>query len=96
MKSRLVRAGLLLSLLVLVLPLTAGAGSAPGQRTDSAQRILFATDSAGNLLHFRAAAPEAARSQAITGLPAGVVLKGIDFRPATGDLYAEATRSSTA
>ena len=28
------------------------------------------------------------RSTAITGLPAGVTLRGIDFRPATGDLYA--------
>ena len=25
--------------------------------------------------------------QAITGLPAGVTLRGIDFRPKTGDLY---------
>jgi len=50
--------------------------------------MLFATDSGGNLLSFRAAAPEAARSRPITGLPGGVVLKGIDFRPATGDLYA--------
>lgn len=47
----------------------------------------MATDSAGNLLRFRAAAPEAARSRPITGLPSRVVLKGIDFRPATGDLY---------
>jgi hypothetical protein len=50
--------------------------------------VLFATDSAGNPLRFKANSPEAARSKQVTGLPAGVVLKGIDFRPATGDLYA--------
>jgi Domain of unknown function (DUF4394) len=50
--------------------------------------MVFATDSAGNLLRFKANASESARSKAITGLPAGVLLKGIDFRPATGDLYA--------
>jgi hypothetical protein len=92
MTSRLVRAGLVLAALVLVLPLAAGAtgGSGKGKshRADAGKRMLFATDSAGNLLRFRANAPDNARSKAITGLPAGVVLKGIDFRPATGDLYA--------
>ncbi len=84
MSTRLVRAGVLLAALVLMLPLAAGASN----RSDSGNRMLFATDSAGNLLHFKAKSPESARSKAITGLPAGVVLKGIDFRPATGDLYA--------
>jgi hypothetical protein len=28
------------------------------------------------------------RSKPITGLPQGVTVKGIDFRPASGDLYA--------
>ena len=92
MTSRLVRAGLVLAALVLVLPLAAGAtgghGKSKSKRAQAGQRILFATDSSGNLLSFRANSPEAARSKAITGLPAGVTLKGIDFRPATGDLYA--------
>ena len=76
--------------LALLVPFAAGAGghSKGSQARDAAKRMLFATDTAGNLLHFRAAAPEAARAVAITGLPSGVVLKGIDFRPATGDLYA--------
>lgn len=87
--SRLVFAAAALAL-ALVVPLAAGAGG-HGKRTslrDAAQRTLFATDTAGNLHRFRATAPEAARAKKITGLPAGVVLKGIDFRPATGDLYA--------
>jgi Domain of unknown function (DUF4394) len=92
MTSRLVRAGLVLAALVLVLPLAAGAtsehGKSKSKHAQAGQRILFATDSSGNLLSFRANSPEAAKSKAITGLPAGVMLKGIDFRPATGDLYA--------
>jgi hypothetical protein len=93
MTSRLVRAGLVLAALVLVLPLAAGAtsgghGKSKSQRAGAGQRTLLATDSSGNLLSFRANSPEAAKSKAITGLPAGVTLKGIDFRPATGDLYA--------
>jgi hypothetical protein len=85
---------MLVGALALLVPFVASAG---GHRNaswsfvrtqDAAKRILFATDSAGNLLSFRGTAPEAARSRPITGLPSGVVLKGIDFRPATGDLYA--------
>jgi hypothetical protein len=84
---------ILVGIVALLVPLAAsggGHGKAGGStgRNDSAKRMLFATDSAGNLLSFRGAAPEAARSRPITGLPGGVVLKGIDFRPATGDLYA--------
>jgi Domain of unknown function (DUF4394) len=93
MTSRLVRAGLLLAVLVLVLPLAAGATGGYGKskdqyRADAAKRMLYATDSSGNLLRFRANSPQRVASKAITGLPSGVVLKGIDFRPATGDLYA--------
>jgi RNA polymerase sigma factor (sigma-70 family) len=93
MTSRLVRAGLVLAVLVLVLPLAAGATGGHGKskdqyRADAAKRMLYATDSSGNLLRFRAKSPDRIASKAITGLPSGVVLKGIDFRPATGDLYA--------
>jgi Domain of unknown function (DUF4394) len=90
MRSRLLRGGLVLAALCLTLPLAAVAAGGKGkpQRIQSDQRVLFATDSAGNLLRFKANSPEAAPSKQITGLPAGVVLKGIDFRPATGDLYA--------
>jgi Domain of unknown function (DUF4394) len=85
---------LLLGALVLLVPLAASAGGhGKGayrlvRTSDAAKRMFFATDSGGNLLRFRGTAPEAARSRPITGLPSGVVLKGIDFRPATGDLYA--------
>jgi hypothetical protein len=84
---------ILVGIVALLVPLAAsggGHGKAGGStgRSDAAKRMLFATDSAGNLLSFRGAAAEAARSRPITGLPGGVVLKGIDFRPATGDLYA--------
>jgi Domain of unknown function (DUF4394) len=76
--------------LALLLPIAAPAresGTRMATR-DAAKRLLFATDMRGNLLRFRATAPEAVRTKPITGLPSGVILKGIDFRPATGDLYA--------
>ncbi len=87
--SRLAIAAAALALALLV-PIAAGAGG-HGKRTDirdAAQRVLFATDTGGNLHRFRAIAPQVVHTRKITGLPAGVVLKGIDFRPATGDLYA--------
>jgi Domain of unknown function (DUF4394) len=103
MSSRtFVRIAMLLGALALLVPFVASAGNygkgGYGKKAhklvrtqDAAKRILLATDSAGNLLSFRGSAPEAARSRPITGLPSGVVLKGIDFRPATGDLYALGT-----
>jgi len=75
------------SLAALVVPFAAAADSGSDGR-GSERRILFATDSKGNLLKFDSRSPRAVSSKAITGLPAGVVLGGIDFRPATGDLYA--------
>lgn len=75
------------SLAALVVPFAAAADSG-SDGSGSERRILFATDSKGNLLKFDSRSPRAVSSKAITGLPAGVVLGGIDFRPATGDLYA--------
>ena len=75
------------SLAALVVPFAAAADSGSDGR-GSDRRVLFATDSKGNLLTFDSRSPRAVRSKAITGLPTGVVLGGIDFRPATGDLYA--------
>lgn len=50
--------------------------------------ILFAIDTAGNLLRLRSDAPGTILSTtAITGLQQGEQLIGIDFRPATGQLY---------
>jgi hypothetical protein len=70
-----------------VLALSAVAAQA-SHRSSSPDRTLFATTSQNQLLTFNARNPERIRDiQAITGLPAGVTLRGIDFRPKTGDLY---------
>ncbi len=66
---------ILVGIVALLLPLAAsggGHGKAGGStgRGDSAKRIALRDRLAGNLLGFRAAAPEAARSRPITGLPA--------------------------
>jgi hypothetical protein len=51
-------------------------------------RMLVATTSQNQLLTFGARNPERIKDiQTISGLPAGVTLRGIDFRPKTGDLY---------
>ena len=75
-----------LTLAALAVPLAASAGSET--RSTEGRRVLYATDTGGNLLAFRANNPRRVASKPITGLPAGVSLRGIDFRPATGDLYA--------
>jgi hypothetical protein len=75
------------ALVALVVPLGAAADGGADQRKNE-RRILFATDTAGNLLRFDSRSPRHVRSKQITGLPVGVTLGGIDFRPATGDLYA--------
>lgn len=63
-------------------------GGAPSTPVDTnPNRGFYATDADGNLLTFSALAPELATAKPITGLPAGVALRGIDTRPATGDLY---------
>ena len=50
--------------------------------------LAFATDSGGHLLGFYTDRPgEPILDAPITGLPTGVTITGIDFRPATGDLY---------
>jgi Domain of unknown function (DUF4394) len=75
---------------VLALSAVAAEASHRGGRdwSPSPQRMLFATTDQNQLIRFNARSPERIRDiQAITGLPAGVKLQGIDFRPATGDLY---------
>jgi hypothetical protein len=85
MRTQLFSAGLAAAALVMILPLAAGAGPRSGGH--DGKRLLYATDASGNLLRFSANKPGDADSLALTGLPAGVSLDGIDFRPATGDLY---------
>jgi Domain of unknown function (DUF4394) len=95
MTSRTFRlAVLLVGVAALLLPLAASGGGKTGSKPraaktliDAVKRDIFATDDRGNLLRFRAAIPQLVTSKPITGLPAGVSVKGIDFRPATGDLY---------
>ena len=73
----------------------AGAASATSRDRDDrrhdrgvAPRALYATTDQNLLIRFDARSPDRLRDvRAITGLPAGVTLRGIDFRPATGDLY---------
>ena len=53
-----------------------------------ASRTFYATTDQNLLLQFDERSPDRLRDvRAISGLPAGVSLRGIDFRPATGDLY---------
>lgn len=57
-------------------------------------RDIYATDSTGNLLRLDSRSPGVILdSTPITGLPAGVSLVGIDFRPATGDLVGVGSNS---
>jgi len=70
-----------------VLALSAVAAQA-SHRTPRVDRMMVATTDQNQLIRFNARDPERIRDvRAITGLPPGVTLKGIDFRPATGDLY---------
>jgi Domain of unknown function (DUF4394) len=86
--TRSVLAAVVVALLVPLVALAGGGNRTHGLMPGKESRLLFATDNAGNLLRFREHSPWLVQSKPITGLAAGVSLKGIDFRPATGDLYA--------
>jgi hypothetical protein len=80
--SRLRRTAALATVLALS---AAGTAAASGP---SNSRTLFATTDQNQLIQFESKRPGRVKDyRAITGLPAGVTLAGIDFRPATGDLY---------
>jgi uncharacterized protein DUF4394 len=65
-----------------------GGGDRGGWRDDDSSRMFYATTDQNLLLQFNERNPERLRDiQAIRGLPDGTTLRGIDFRPATGDLY---------
>ena len=91
-RSRLLRTS---ASLATVLALSAVAAQASHRSDDNDRgwsrgpdRMLVATTSQNQLLTFNARNVERIKDiQAITGLPAGVTLRGIDFRPKTGDLY---------
>jgi hypothetical protein len=90
-RTRLLRTS---AALASVLALSAVAAQASHRQNDDDRwsrgpdRMLVATTSQNQLLTFNARKPDRIKDiQAITGLPAGVTLRGIDFRPKTGDLY---------
>jgi Domain of unknown function (DUF4394) len=63
-------------------------GQAGSSGSGGGGRTFFATNDQGQLLSFSADNPRRLDSlRNLTGLPPGVSLRGIDFRPATGDLY---------
>ena len=57
-------------------------------RSPRPDRMLVATTNQNQLIRFNARNPDRIRDiVSISGLPAGTTLRGIDFRPKTGDLY---------
>jgi Domain of unknown function (DUF4394) len=88
-RSTVLRRGAALAA-VLALGSTAAADAQNrGDRGDrSSARTFYATTDSNLLLQFNDRKPDRIRDiQSITGLPSGVSLRGIDFRPLTGDLY---------
>jgi Domain of unknown function (DUF4394) len=68
----------------LAVPAAGHAAQAKGENA----RTFYATDTQGNLVSFSRDNPRKLDSSTpITGLGTGVTLRGIDFRPATGELY---------
>jgi opacity protein-like surface antigen len=69
----------------------AGAAEAKGPRYDDAPasgRVLFVTTDQNQLIRFNSSRPDRIKDiRSISGLAPGATLQGIDFRPATGDLY---------
>jgi Domain of unknown function (DUF4394) len=71
---------------VLAVPVAGQAGQQDSKGNGG--RTFYATDDQNNLVSFSADSPRKLdSSQQISGLPMGVTLRGIDFRPATGELY---------
>jgi hypothetical protein len=88
LSASLRRGVVLAALLALAVPLAAAASTSKGGYDRGKGRLFYATDTANSLLQFSSDKPRKLRAKQITGLPAGVSIKGIDFRPASGDLYA--------
>ncbi len=86
-RKRLVRFALGATCLAALAVPVAGQAGSPGSK-DAGGRTFYATDNQGNLVSFSADNPRQLDSmRSISGLPMGVSLTGIDFRPATGELY---------
>jgi hypothetical protein len=96
--SRPLRRALVLAAAVAV---TAAAGAYAGDRDRDRRssdrddaRMFYATTNQNLLLQFDERNPDRLLdAQSITGLPSGVTLSGIDFRPMTGDLYGVGSNS---
>lgn len=87
-RTRLARRSVALACVLALSAVAAQASHDRGDRWSPPQRMLVATTDQNQLIRFDARDPERLRDvRAITGLPAGVTLTRIDFRPATGDLY---------
>jgi Domain of unknown function (DUF4394) len=90
-RSRIMRWSAALASLLALSTVAAQASHNRGVDWDRSQRVdrmLVATTSQNQLLRFNARNPDRIKDiQSISGLPAGVTLRGIDFRPKTGDLY---------
>jgi len=85
--SRTLRHALAAAAVVALSAVTASEASAQGRDRDNG-RTFYATTSQNLLLQFEERRPgRLIDAQSIAGLPAGVTLAGIDFRPKTGDLY---------
>ncbi len=81
--SSVTRAAAVAALLAVTVP--ASVQAAP---KDYRGRTIYVTTVDNTLVSVAAARPGTVLTRrGITGLPAGVTLRGIDFRPATGDLY---------
>ena len=65
----------------------------PSQAAPGDAYALGVGASTNSLTYFNVASPAAVTSVPVTGLPGFVTLRGIDFRPATGELYGVGTDS---
>jgi hypothetical protein len=86
-RTRFLRVSLGLACVAALAVPAAGQAAQPKAKGENA-RTFYATDNQGNLVSFSADNPRRLDSSTpITGLGMGVTLRGIDFRPATGELY---------
>jgi hypothetical protein len=87
--SRLMRRAAVLAASIAVSAVAASEASAAQDRDDRDDaRTFYATTNQNLLVQFDERRPDRLiDAQSIVGLPAGVMLTGIDFRPKTGDLY---------
>jgi len=73
----------------IVIALIAIALRPPASQAEVFAQTVYAVTNSNKLLQFNSTSPGNIRTQqAITGLQAGEVIQGIDFRPANGQLYA--------